>query len=113
MGRSQLLPGVSDDRCPPTVVADSHAAIRRARVRAALIDLMQLSLLVAVDYLVVRYPRTHVPLASRADSLVIVVAANVLMIGYLCLARLVPRWRARRVAKTWRPSERSQFRDLR
>ncbi len=110
MDPRELLPGVSEDRCPPTVVTDSRGAIRRARLRATLIDLTQLALLGVVDYLVVRYPRTHVPLASRYDSLLLVAVANVLMITYLCLVRFVPRWRARRVATTWRPSERTRFR---
>jgi hypothetical protein len=107
----QLLPGVSDDRCPPAVVADSRTAIRRARMRAVVVDLMQIALMAMVDYFVVHYPRTHVPFASRHDSLLMVAAANALMVAYLCLARLMPRWRARRMAGTWQPSERSRFRD--
>src|SRR5688572_23990804 len=56
MPKIDLLPGVTSRSCPPRVVIDAHAAIRKARHRAMLRDAMQVILLVAVDYLFVHWP---------------------------------------------------------
>jgi hypothetical protein len=107
--RQDLLPGVSDAECPPIAVIESRVAIHRARRKAALHDFLQLLFVGAVDYLVLRFPAAHVPYLGRHGSLVVVGLLNAAMLGWLFLARLMPYWRARRIAATWSSSERSRF----
>ena len=103
-----LLPGVADAECPPIVVCETRIAITKARRRAALHDALHLILLASVDVLFSRYPLTHVPLLDRHDSLLVLGAVNGPMIGYLWLARALPRWTARRIASSWSSAERSR-----
>ena len=109
MERQILLPGVSAEPCPPAVVFDSRAAVRRARIRAAIIDGSQLVLVGAVDWLFLHFPHTHVPFVDRSHSRAILAGLNLLIVAYVALARTLPRWRARRVAGTWTPAERARF----
>ncbi|MEO8034422.1 MAG: hypothetical protein ABI837_08305 [Acidobacteriota bacterium] len=90
---------------------DSQRAIRSARLRAILVDASQILLLIAVDYLFVHFPHTHVPFANRHDSVRILVAINIVMLAYLAISRSWPRWRARRIANTWAAEERKRFFD--
>jgi hypothetical protein len=107
--RSSLLPGVRDAGMPPAVVIDSRVVIARARRRAAIRDVLDLVLLLCVDGLFLGWPRTHVPLLGRHDSLLLLLGLNATMIAFLWLARAIPRWRARRVATTWCASERTRY----
>lgn len=107
--RSQLLPGVSDAGLQPHVVYRSARVIQSARRRAALRDCADLLLLLVVDALFVRWPRTHVPLLDRHDSLAVLLSLNVLLFGYVWLSRRVPQWRARHVSSTWCGAERARF----
>lgn len=109
MERQALLPGVSAEPCPPAVVFDSRAAVRRARIRAAIIDGAQLVLVGAVDWLFLHFPHTHIPFVDRPHSLALLAGLNVLIVAHVALARTVPRWRAKRVAGTWTPEERARF----
>jgi len=109
MERQELLPGVSAEPYPPAVVFDSRAAVRRARIRAAVIDGAQIALVGGVDWLFLHFPHTHVPFVGRSHSLAILAGLNVLLVAYLALARMLPRWRAKRVAGTWTPAERARF----
>jgi len=108
-GRRILLPGVRDAGSPPAVVVDSRKVVARARRRAALRDLLDLVLLGCVDGLFLAWPRAHVPMLGRDDSVLIIAAVNAAVIGALYLARAVPAWRARRVAGTWCAAERTRF----
>jgi hypothetical protein len=107
--RKDILPGVSAGTVPPVVVLDSQRAVRNARLRAITIDALQVAMLIVVDYLFVHFPATHVPFAGRQSSVNILIAVNILMIGYVIVARSWPRLRARRIANTWAPGERSRF----
>jgi hypothetical protein len=92
------------------VACDPRPAIARARRRALFRDVLQLMLVVAVDALLIRWPGAHVPMLTRYDSIALVTAVNVLMIGYVWLTRALPKWSARRIATTWCPEERSRLR---
>ncbi len=105
-----LLPGVSDAGAPPPVVSDSRAVVAKSRRRAIVRDVIDLVLLVSVDWLFVHFPLAHVPFVDRHNSLLILVGLNIVLLGYLWLSREIPRWRARRVAATWGQSERTRFR---
>lgn len=109
MEPQSLLPGVTAEPCPPAVVFDSRAAVRRARIRAALVDGAQVALVGGVDWLFLHFPHTHIPFVARPHSLAIVAGLNVLIVAYVVLSRTVPRWRAKRVAGTWTPAERARF----
>jgi len=107
--RCTLLPGVSDAGVPPPVIIDSRAVVARARRRAIVRDVIDLSLLVSVDGLFLRWPAAHVPFLDRHDSLLVLLGLNAMLVSYVWLVRAVPRWAARRVATTWRVSERARF----
>jgi hypothetical protein len=104
-----LLPGVSAQHTEPVVVTQSQRVIRSARRRAALRDVLDLLLLATVDLFVLRWPRAHVPFLDRHESLLLLAAANAMLIAYVWLARRVPRWNARRIAGTWCLTEKARF----
>lgn len=110
MPARELLPGVTDDACPPRVVCDAHTAIRRARRRAMFRDATQISLLLAVDYLFMHWPESRMPFLERHTSLTFLRAVNVLAVGDLWLSRALPKWWAKRIAGTWSRVERERFR---
>jgi hypothetical protein len=107
--RRSLLPGVSDVGVSPPVIIDSRVVVARARRRAIVRDVIDLSLLVSVDGLFLRWPLAHVPFLDRSDSLLVLLGLNAMLVGYMWLARAIPRWTARRVATTWRLAERARF----
>ena len=107
--RRILLPGVSDAGVPPPVVIDSRVVVARARRRAIVRDVIDLLLLVCVDGLFLRWPHAHVPFLDRYDSLLVLLGLNAMLVGYVWLARALPRWTARRVASTWSLAERTRF----
>ncbi|HYI11225.1 MAG TPA: hypothetical protein VEK57_19370 [Thermoanaerobaculia bacterium] len=104
-----LLPGVTTRSCPPRVVCDAHAAIRAAKRRAYLRDGIQITLLIAVDYLFVHWPDSRIPFLDRDSSLALLRAVNVVAVADLWLTRALPKWWARRIAGTWSRTERERF----
>lgn len=109
MPKNELLPGVSTSSCPPRVVCNAHDAIRRARRRAWVRDGIQLSLVLAVDYLFVRWPESRMPFIDRDASLALLRGVNVAVAAHLWLVRALPKWWARRIASTWSRPEREKF----
>jgi hypothetical protein len=107
--RPQLLPGVANAGIAPQIVIESRNVIRRARLRATLRDVADLLLLLVVDALFIRWPRAHVPLLDRHDTVLALFSLNVLLIAYVWLSRQVPQWHARRVSSTWCPTERQRI----
>ena len=78
-------------------------------MRAIVRDSCDLLLLIGVDWFFIRWPRAHVPFLDRHVSVLVLAAVNAALITYVLLARVFPRWRARRVASTWSFTERSRF----
>jgi hypothetical protein len=109
MTRRDLLPGVSPDPCFPASAAESHRAIRRARVRAAARDISHILLLVGIDYLFFLWPSAHVPTLDRGTSAFVLAALNSMVMSHILLSRLVPRMTAKRIAATWCLRERARF----
>ena len=109
MPAHELLPGVSATNCPPRVVYDANAAIRSARRRAWLRDGLQLSLLIAVDWLFVYWPESRIPFLDRGQSLTFLRGMNALLLAHVWLSRAVPKWWAKRISSTWCRSERERF----
>lgn len=109
MVTKDLLPGVEADPIPPVVVADSRATILRARRRAALRDAVNIFLAIAVDYVFLQWPSTHIPLLDRYDSMVLVALLNAAIVTHTVMSRLTARWAARRIASTWCLRERARF----
>jgi hypothetical protein len=110
MPKPELLPGVTTPDCPPRVVCDAHAAIRSARRRAIARDVLQVALILAVDYLFVYWPESRLPFLNRAESLTFLRAVNAFVLVDVFLSRAMPRWAAKRIASTWCRSEREKFR---
>jgi hypothetical protein len=109
MPTPELLPGVSTASCPPRVVCDARAALRKARRRAILRDAFLMTLILAIDYLFIHWPESRMPFLDRAGSLTLLRWVNVLFVADLWLVRALPKWWARRVASTWCRAERDRF----
>jgi hypothetical protein len=109
MPQHELLPGVTTPDCPPRVVCDAHGAIRRARQRAVVRDFLQVSLVLAVDYLFMHWPQSRFPFLGRGQSLEFLRGVNILIVVQMGLARALPNVFARRVAATWSRRERDRF----
>ncbi|MBK5258002.1 MAG: hypothetical protein JJE51_00280 [Thermoanaerobaculia bacterium] len=109
MDKSERLPGVSSDNCPPVIVTDTRSDIRRARIRATFRDLGQLLFLGAIDYFFFNWPLAHIPFLSRGASAFVVVLLNAIILTHVIMMRMLPRMRAKRIAATWRLSERARF----
>jgi len=109
MPKPDLLPGVTCAECPPRIVCDAHSAIRRARRRAIVRDVIQIGLLLSVDYLFVHWPESRIPFAGRASSLMFLRGINGLIVADFWLTRALPKWTAKRIASTWCRSEREKF----
>ena len=105
----RTLPGVLDSPVPPPVVIDSRKVIRRARRRAAFRDVVDLLILGFVDALFVQWPDARVPALGREASLLVLAIVNLAMFATMWLTRVVPRWKARRVATTWCAAERRRL----
>lgn len=109
MPTRDLLPGVTSRSCPPRVACDAKAAIRKARHRALVRDAVQVTLLVAVDWLFVHWPESHVPFLGRGESMIFLRGVNALIFFDLWLSRAMPKWWAKRIASTWSRAERDRF----
>ncbi len=109
MTTPELLPGVTTDSCPPRIACDARAAIRRARRRAIVRDVVLIVLVAAVDYLFIYWPDSRMPFLDRAGSLMLLRWLNVFLVADLWLMRALPKWWARRIAETWCRAERERF----
>ncbi|HEX9501816.1 MAG TPA: hypothetical protein VGA10_09200 [Thermoanaerobaculia bacterium] len=109
MRRDLLLPGVSPDGTDPNIVFQSRPIIKSARRRATMRDFFDLLLLAGVDALFIRWSHAHIPLLDRAETMLVVAIANLALIVYVWSVRMLPRWRARRLAATWSAVERNRF----
>jgi hypothetical protein len=107
--RRDLLPGVSPDGTDPNIVFQSRPVIKSARLRATLHDFFDVLLLAGVDALFIRWSHAHIPLLDRGDTLLVLAIANLALIVYVWSVRMLPRWRARRLAATWSETERHRF----
>lgn len=110
MPKIDLLPGVSSDRCLPAAVCDTRREVRNARRRAFWRDAIQVTLLLAVNYLFVHYPSTRLPFLERNESELLLAAVSAVVLTSFWLTRMLPRWSARRTAETWSRREQEQFR---
>ena len=110
MPKDELLPGVTAVACPPSIVCDARGAIRKARRRALARDIAQVTVLLAVDWLFLRWPEARVPLLDRQQSLRVVEGTNLLVaVQLFCVRYLFPQLSAWRAAATWSRAERKRF----
>lgn len=110
MPKIELLPGVTTKACPPPVVCDARAAMRKARHKALIREGLQLTLLLVVDSFLLRWPEARLPYLDRHGSINILLGLNIAMLGAMWITRALPRWNARRIATTWCARERSRYR---
>jgi hypothetical protein len=106
--RRDLLPGVAAEDVAPAVHVQSNAVVRAARRRAAIRDVLNVAVLLAIDLWFQYWPKARVPWLDRHQSLLLVIAMNLMVMAGLWLARAMPVWRARRVARTWCATERDR-----
>ena len=107
---SEFLPGVAGPgTVPPVPVCDTKEAVEAARRRRMLRDLTDGLLLLALDYLFLAWPNAHVPFMTRSGSMTLLVLMHVVVIGYWIIARELPPLRAKRIASTWAPAERTRL----
>lgn len=110
MPKTELLPGVKTAACPPAVTCDAKAAIRTARRRTIARDVAQITLLIGVDYLFLRWPDMRMPFLDRNQSLTFLEATNAAIALHFWWARVIlPRWTAKRIAATWSRAEQRRF----
>ncbi|HXI13150.1 MAG TPA: hypothetical protein VNM92_11000 [Thermoanaerobaculia bacterium] len=107
---SDLLPGASGpNTTAPRANYKPHEQLRQARRSASIHDAIDTIIFVAVDALFLLWPRAHIPFLSRRASLLILLIANISLIGFWIRTRWLPRWRAKRISETWTEEERSRF----
>jgi hypothetical protein len=110
MPKTELLPGVSPDRCLPQSACDARGTMRGARRKAVVRDVLQIALLMSVNYLFMYWPASRMPFLERKESLLLLAMVNGLVILSVVFTRVMPRWTARRVAETWSRSEQEMLR---
>jgi hypothetical protein len=104
-----LLPGAGNrNSAAPTPVYNARQAISSARRRALLSDVLDVGLLAGVDVIFARWTSATLPFLSRMTSLEILVLANLAILGACVLRRKMPQWRARRISRSWSPTERER-----
>jgi hypothetical protein len=104
---TELLPGTAGpDATPPLAVYNGRVEIEKAQRSRKFRDLFDGVMLLALDYLFLSWPDAHVPFLNRSQSMTLLVAMHVVLIGHWILSRELPAWRARRIAATWAPEER-------
>ncbi|HVT43635.1 MAG TPA: hypothetical protein VMT00_04525 [Thermoanaerobaculia bacterium] len=109
-----LLPGALDATAvSPEPCIDARAIIRSARRRAFLQDLVDVSLLTAIDIAFITWKSARLPFFTREDTLAILLLLHVVIFGYILLVRKMPALRARFIASSWRPEERQHLRCIR
>lgn len=107
---TERLPGTEGpDATPPVAVCDGRSEIAKARRSKKYRDLLDGVMLLGLDYLFIAWPGAHVPLLDRSQSMMLLVVIHVVLVGYWILSRELPPWRARRIATTWRQSERGRL----
>ena len=109
MDNRNLLPGVTTGGYEPKVRCDSRPIIVRARRLTMLREAAQLLLVVAVDWLFVRWPLSHVPVLDRHESVLLVVLFNAIVLAHVIVSKQLPQWSAKRIAATWSAAERRRF----
>lgn len=110
VGDRQLLPGTrGPEVTPPRGRWRGIDEVKVARRRADLRDLADVVVFLAVDVLYIAWPSTHIPFLTRDDTSLILAAVHILFAAWLTASRVVPRWRAHRIADTWSDRERRRF----
>lgn len=108
--QKDLLPGAAGPRASaPVPRTNAQHQVQKVRRAASIRDTIDSVLLIAVDVFFFLWPEAHIPFLSRASSVLVLILANVLLVGFWVVTRSIPRWRARRIAKSWDSEERSKF----
>ena len=106
---TELLPGVSPERSRPAVRCNSRSILTRARRTAIVRECIQAVLIIAIDVLFVVFPNTHVPLMTRGQSMNLLLLFHAVIGAQVLLCRMIPVWRARRIASSWSADERRRL----
>lgn len=104
-----LIPGVQPPRRPPVDRDALEREMARHRRRAAVEDLLDCAVLIVVDLLFLLWPEAKVPFLDRDATLALLLFANVLTVAGYVRSRILPVWKARRIAATWSAAEQARF----
>lgn len=109
--QAPLLPGTRGrETTPPRGLWHERDAVVQARKRADIRDIADLALLLAIDVLYVGWPAVHLPFVDRESTRLLLVTVHLLFAAWCIATRVIPRWRARRIAATWSSGEQRRFR---
>lgn len=104
-----VLPGVhGPDGVAASKTYDGRDAVRRARRMANVRDVTDTALLLAVDWIFFKFPSTRVPLLTRDQTLMLLIAVHIAFALFILFSRIIPAWRARHIASTWSESEKKR-----
>jgi hypothetical protein len=106
---SDLIPGVEGPRVPRVDARQLAAEHARARRRAAVEDLLDCAVLIVVNLVFLLWSEAKVPFLDRDATLILLLLANLLTVAGYARARILPLWKARRIAATWSAAERARF----
>jgi hypothetical protein len=106
----ELLPGVQPrGGARPSPTYDGRKAVVKARRSANLRDVIDSAILIGIDAMFFFWRDAHIPGLSRHDSLWVLFFAHIGIAIWVMAVRVVPAWRARKIASTWEVQERERF----
>lgn len=109
MSELDLIPGVEGPRARHVDARQLAAEHARARRRVAVEDLLDCAMLIVVNLVFLLWSEAKVPFLDRDTTLILLLGVNLLTVAGYIRARIVPLWKARRIAATWSPAERARF----
>lgn len=73
-------------------------------------DLVDLMILIVINLFFMQWEQARIPLLTRDLSLAILLGTNAVYVVGWFRNRVLPVWRARRIASSWQPDEKERFR---
>jgi hypothetical protein len=104
-----LIPGVEPPRRPPVDGRSLARELEAARRRASVEDLLDCAVLIVVNLVFLLWSEAKVPFLDRDATLVLLLLVNLATVAGYVRSRVIPGWRARRIATTWSAAERARF----
>ena len=108
--RAELIPGVEGPKRPSLVAEQARLEVSRARHRAAVQDLLDCAVLLVVDAIFLIWSDARLPFIERDGTILVLLLFNSLIVTAYLRSRVIPQWKARRIASTWSLDERARFR---
>ncbi|HEU5162526.1 MAG TPA: hypothetical protein VFV54_05235 [Thermoanaerobaculia bacterium] len=109
MPESNLIPGVEGPRHSAVNARQLEIERQRARRRESVEELLDCAVLIVVNLVFLLWSEAKVPFLDRDTTMIVLLLANLFTIGSYVRSRVLPRWKARRIAATWSAAERERF----